>query len=167
ISNNRLPGRGQRIAVLLAGPLAGFLFLGVLAVGLQILDPLLSLYLIEYVKFYLWLPPDMSVPVVRIEAARQRVAEAARRTVFRNLRWGLVNLLPIWPLDGGQISRELFEAFNPRNGLRAALILSTVLAGVVAANSLIKHVNGRPLIPYFFAGGLFAALFFGMLAVGS
>jgi len=28
--------------------------------------------------------------------------------LFINLFWPLLNLLPIWPLDGGQISRELF-----------------------------------------------------------
>ena len=25
-----------------------------------------------------------------------------------NILWGLVNLLPVYPLDGGQIARELF-----------------------------------------------------------
>ena len=26
-----------------------------------------------------------------------------------NIYWGLVNLLPVYPLDGGQIARELFN----------------------------------------------------------
>ena len=29
--------------------------------------------------------------------------------LFVNIFWGLVNLLPVFPLDGGQISRELFQ----------------------------------------------------------
>ena len=31
-----------------------------------------------------------------------------------NILWGLMNLLPIYPLDGGQIARELFTLSNPR-----------------------------------------------------
>lgn len=50
-----------------------------------------------------------------------------------NLYWGLVNLLPIWPLDGGHISARLFQYYSPERGLANALKLSIVTAlGVVA-----------------------------------
>ena len=50
--------------------------------------------------------------------------------------WGLVNLLPIYPLDGGQIVRELLLKFNPQEGIRQSLILSIVAAGAVAAYAM-------------------------------
>ncbi len=52
--------------------------------------------------------------------------------LFVNIFWGLVNLLPIIPLDGGQIARELLGLANPRDGLRQALWLSVISAAVAA-----------------------------------
>lgn len=45
--------------------------------------------------------------------------------------WGIFNLLPIYPMDGGQISREIFSYFSPRNGVANSLILSMVVAILV------------------------------------
>ncbi|MCA9068472.1 MAG: site-2 protease family protein [Planctomycetaceae bacterium] len=52
---------------------------------------------------------------------------------FLNLFWGLVNLLPILPLDGGQISRALLEHFRPRDGLVWCLRIGTGVAAVASA----------------------------------
>jgi len=52
--------------------------------------------------------------------------------LFVNIFWGLVNLLPIFPLDGGQIARELFGLAMPGDGLRLSLWLSTLCAGLLA-----------------------------------
>lgn len=42
-----------------------------------------------------------------------------------NIFWGLVNLLPIYPLDGGQVARELFTLGPyPREGIVRSLQLS-------------------------------------------
>ena len=49
-----------------------------------------------------------------------------------NTVWALFNLLPIYPLDGGQISRELFLMKNTSTGIRNSLILSTVTAVIAA-----------------------------------
>ena len=83
-----------------------------------------------------------------------------------NLFWGLLNLLPIWPLDGGKISRELFEAAVPDNGTRVALGVSGVVAGLLALNSLMA-MSGRAFLPFFSRGDFYLVLLFGMLAVGS
>jgi stage IV sporulation protein FB len=82
-----------------------------------------------------------------------------------NLFWGLVNLLPIWPLDGGQISRELFLKYARSNAVRSSLILSIVTSGIFAINALIGWVRGEGLIPYLPQGDGFQVLFFAVFAV--
>jgi len=42
--------------------------------------------------------------------------------------WGALNLVPVYPLDGGQIAREILVAANPREGISQSLILSMVAA---------------------------------------
>ncbi len=64
-----------------------------------------------------------------------------------SLFWGILNLFPIIPLDGGHIARALL---GPRR-LRIALTLSLVCA-IGGALFFIQH------------GGLFATVFFGMFA---
>ena len=43
--------------------------------------------------------------------------------MFINIFWGLLNLLPVYPLDGGQISRELMLRYSD-DGIRRSLWLS-------------------------------------------
>ncbi len=50
-----------------------------------------------------------------------------------NLVWSLFNLLPIFPLDGGNVCREICTWFSPRNGVRLSAQIGAVLAGVLAA----------------------------------
>jgi Zn-dependent protease len=83
-----------------------------------------------------------------------------------NLYWAAINLLPVWPLDGGRISRELFDWFMPETGIRASLGLSLFVAGLLAINALTGHYD-RPLLPWVPAAGLWGALLFGMLAFQS
>ena len=49
-----------------------------------------------------------------------------------------MNLLPIYPLDGGHIVREVLLYFNPQQGVQQSLILSIFTAGLVAVFGLIK-----------------------------
>jgi Zn-dependent protease len=77
----------------------------------------------------------------------------------------LINLLPIYPLDGGQISRDLLTRLNPQGGLRMSLGISLLVAGFIAINSVLAS-NGRPLLS-FLPSGMFISLMFGLLAVQS
>lgn len=70
---------------------------------------------------------------------------------FINLWWGLMNLLPVYPLDGGQISRAALEHWRWRDGFDLSLKLSLVVAVGVA-------------YWMFTQDRMYAALLFGMLA---
>jgi Zn-dependent protease len=61
-----------------------------------------------------------------------RLVNFVNDLLFVNIWWGLVNLLPIYPLDGGQISRELFNLSDSRDALRKSLWLSVGMAAAVA-----------------------------------
>jgi Zn-dependent protease len=80
-----------------------------------------------------------------------------------NLFWPLFNLLPIWPLDGGKIARELFQAVSPRNGVIGSLWLSLLLAAAIALNAIVT-IDGLPRVFYILRGP-FIAIFFALFAV--
>ena len=79
--------------------------------------------------------------------------------LFANIYWGLVNLLPVFPLDGGQISRELFTLYSRRDGVQRSLMLSAIVGGVVAVLALVRLASAGE-----FFTGLFIAAMFGYLA---
>jgi len=86
-----------------------------------------------------------------------------------NLYWPLLNLIPVWPLDGGQVSREVCTGLAPGGGgVRASLIISAATAGLLAVNALVAASNhGVGFLPHVPTGGMFMVLFFGILAVES
>lgn len=160
IGSGDVPTRGQRIAVSFAGPGAQFLLIGVVLGGIAIFEPAPVLRMwerltrLEFPYFY---APDWP----------EWLNFLMLQLVWINLLWALVNLLPIWPLDGGKISRELFEHFTRANGVRWSLILSLVTAGTIAVNGLISWLMKAPLIPLLGVGSGFTVLFFGLFAYGS
>jgi Zn-dependent protease len=142
-----VPHWWQRVLVSFAGPLAQFVLLGVTFV-------------------VIWNYGDAA------EKMHPLVGQALGDLFVINLFWPVLNLLPIWPLDGGQISREVFARAMPENGVRVSLGISLVVAAVLAINSLLAlpSVRGEPLIPvvgWLFAGGLFMVIFFGLFAIQS
>jgi membrane-associated protease RseP (regulator of RpoE activity) len=144
IGSTELASRWKRIAVLFAGPGAGFLLYG----------------LVRLAEAYL-------LPLIEPGPTHFYVEKAVGMLLVINLYWGLLNLLPIYPLDGGQISMELFSAASPRNGARLALVLSIAIAALFAINSLValRSEDGTGLLPWLPRGGEITILLFGMLAV--
>lgn len=143
--SNDLPRRWQRIAVSLAGPGIQFVLLGaVYLVGMQYVASHLS----------------------RV-SRDDLVWEALRSLFFINLFWPLLNLLPIWPLDGGQVSRELCEQVSPRNGVWFSLGISFLVSAVLALNALASMWLKRPLLPWFGVGSFFTVFFFALFAAQS
>lgn len=52
--------------------------------------------------------------------------------IFVNLGWGLLNLFPIFPLDGGQLLMLGAEAIGGATGRMIALVISLLVLGAVA-----------------------------------
>jgi Zn-dependent protease len=138
------PGRDVLIA--LAGPGAGFLFaalvMGIVAAagGSMRVTMLLGIF---------------PLPVALFSASQQIPALIANTLLWINVFWGLINLAPVYPLDGGSVARTLLIRSDPWNGARNSLRLSVVAGAVVAVAGLI--ILGSPWI----------ALLFGYLAFQS
>jgi membrane-associated protease RseP (regulator of RpoE activity) len=74
--------------------------------------------------------------------------------LFVNVGWGVVNLLPVLPLDGGHVARSAFRLVSPSNGDRWALTLSLITAGAVVVLAISR-------------GLILIAVLFGVLAWSS
>ena len=162
VGSAELPRRWQRNAVSLAGPGAGFLLAG-LVIGLScVYYPNATLKLLGGLfRIPLDLEPDQRTPP-------QLVEFMIRNLLWVNIFWGLVNLLPIWPLDGGQISREICQHYRGRDGMQLSLRISLGTALGFAILALIEWILEKPLVPFLSLGGtLFPVLFFGLLALAS
>jgi stage IV sporulation protein FB len=133
-------------SIALAGPIAGFLFAAVVlglvfAFGAEAEFFFDRRYLVGW-RFY--------------EIANENLFYLLHCLLFVNVFWGLVNLLPIYPLDGGKVSRELFLLGNPRRGIEWSLKLSMAAAIAMAVFALFR-----------FEDKFFAVLLFGFLAYWS
>lgn len=135
---DRRPSR--QILISLAGPFAGFLLAGIVIAVLFATQ--------HFVRFdWSLVPVDWS--------PYQPVAELiVWYALFVNIVWGLVNLLPIYPLDGGQVSRQLFVLWNSQSGILNSLFLSFGAAILMTGYAILRNQ-------------LYAALMFGFLAYGN
>ena len=142
----------SQILISLAGPMAGFLFAGLLLVALRIAgyqagfttgEPQIAGYSLSLlgVRFY-W-------EALNSEHLNQMLGNLMQI----NILWGLINLLPIYPLDGGQISREVCQLSDSRQGMILSLRISMVAAIAMAIVGL--------------SWGLFTVIMFGYLAYSS
>lgn len=139
----------RQIMISLAGPFAGFLF-GGLVLGIVYA----SGGIVYLTKVFDFLPIPVAFTLVSGRGG-EMLNDAIWIIIWINTFWGLINLLPVFPLDGGQVAMHLFIRFDPWNGGRNALWLS-VLTGVALA------IGGYILLDSFFM-----AFMFGMLALQS
>lgn len=123
---NRQHTRIKSIVITLAGPFAGFALYGLtrlfIAFGLS------------------WL---MQVP----ETFRPLISFILIQLLYINLWWGLVNLLPVLPLDGGRISQELCSAVSPFKGVLYAAWIGVIAAGLTAA-WFVSQKDGYPAMMF-------------------
>jgi Zn-dependent protease len=142
VGSNNLPSRWQRVAVSLAGP------------GVQLVLAAL-----------LWL---MRFPLLaRLpDPWRGPAAVALFMLLDINLLWAVFNLLPIFPLDGGQVTRELCEAAAPGRGGSMALGISTVFCAGIALYILLASTQRVPPLPYL-GSSMYNAILFAVFAANS
>lgn len=75
------------------------------------------------------------------------VGYCAYLLLWINLWWGIMNLLPVLPLDGGHIMQSLVTRYLPRNSQQRVLQISIVAAGCVCYYAF--RVNERFLLILF------------------
>lgn len=137
----------QQIFVSLAGPGAGLLFaalviMGVLVAGGSVITT--------------WLLGIIPLPLTAVIPFGGRLTSLmVTMLLWVNVFWGVINLMPVYPLDGGQVARNLLVRNDPWSGLRKSLLLSTVAGTLVA------------LVGLFVFRSVYMAVLFGFLAFQS
>lgn len=137
----------QQIFISLAGPGAGLLFAALVLGIVALLGG--SIFTIRLLGF-IPLPLNATVPLGGIV-----VAALISMLLWVNIFWGLINLMPVYPLDGGNVARNILVQTNPVDGVRKSLWLS-VIAGAILA-----------LVGLFFFRSIFIGLLFALLAFQS
>jgi stage IV sporulation protein FB len=133
----------QQIVVSFAGPVFGLLLAGLLC---------LIVYLVQGKIGIAWLlgviPLPLPFPDFGGVASVYMLFNAG---IILNIVLNLFNLVPIYPLDGGQIAYQALTQMDPADGVRKALILSIVVCALMILVSIKMNA-------------LFMAFFFGYMA---
>jgi stage IV sporulation protein FB len=144
----------ERLAVVLAGPGAGFVLLGLVMLLGTLMFGITPMGHVQAAGSMVG-HGDASEVVIKIartlgdESAGQVTKNTYRFLVFINLFWGLLNLLPIWPLDGGQAAQILLSLYDRHRGQRWSHVLSLLVAGALA---LVAYQFTKELLPTIFFG---------------
>lgn len=112
----------RSIIISAAGPMAGFILFGIV-------------WVFRYfsIRFGLW---DSFSP-----QARGYIGLAFYDLIFINLYWGLINLAPVLPLDGGHICEDICKSVKRYRGDILALQISMVVAGGLAVYFFSQHMR--------------------------
>jgi stage IV sporulation protein FB len=136
----------QEIFISLAGPFSGFLLAVLLAAGVLMVGGSITMNWV--LGFIPWPSPALPFGGVFLNLLVVML-------FWVNIFWGLINLVPVHPLDGGNVARHLLLQSDPRDGVRKSLWLSVIAGGVVAVAGLILFRS------------IYMALLFGFLAFQS
>lgn len=138
--------RNQRFWMIAAGPGAGFSFLLVILCGLSLLFGGQNVIAWTGLELFGLRPNFQSDQLIDFFQAKPFIYILLSQLLTINFWWGVLNLLPIMPLDGGQIT-ELF--IRPP---RRVYLIGAITAAAVACYG------------FFVMGQLYMALLFGYLA---
>jgi Zn-dependent protease len=140
-------GPNQNIVISLAGPVAGFLLAALVIAGVILSGgSILTSRLLGVIP----LPALALLPF-----GGQVVGMFVTALLWVNIFWGLINLLPVHPLDGGSVTRNILVQADPVDGVRKSLWISVITGALIA------------FVAFFFLRSLFMALLFGLLAFQS
>jgi Zn-dependent protease len=137
----------QQIFISLAGPFAGFIF-AALVIGAVIIAG--GSITISFLFGFIPIPQLASLPI-----GTDTIRIFIIMLLWVNVFWGLINLLPVFPLDGGQVARNVLIQFDPFDGARKSIWLSVITGGLVALAALLL------------LNSIYMALLFGLLAFQS
>ncbi len=127
----RRPGPWGDMLIAFAGPASGFILAALLVLGFHNLGGC---------PFTVFQPSWHDV-VPTIDIGNFNLFLFVHFILYICVWWGLVNLLPIYPLDGGLIAQQAFFLKNPQNAMRQSLVLSVAVGGIVTAVTLIQALN--------------------------
>ncbi len=125
----------SQILISLAGPFAGFMFAAALTLIMALAGKPVGVYTEGNFPAFDSKPDGLRVFglwLVWDSFASPHTNELLRDLFFINIMWGAINLLPIYPLDGGQVSREVCQLSDPRRGVILSLQIS-MIAGIAMA----------------------------------
>jgi stage IV sporulation protein FB len=136
----------QQIFISLAGPFTGFLFAAfIVAVSMALGGTVVPNFLFGFIP----------LPMIYFPAGWELVSSFFMSLIWVNIFWGFINLMPVHPLDGGNVTRYIFIQTDPLNGLRTSLWVSVITGALVAVVGLI------------FLHSTYMAIVFGLLAFQS
>jgi stage IV sporulation protein FB len=140
-------GPNQNIFISLAGPGAGFILAGlVIAAVLLSGGSVLTSRLLGIIPL-----PAMALLPFGGSVLNMFVTAL----LWVNLFWGIINLMPVFPLDGGSVARNVLIQVDPVDGVRKSLWLSVIAGALIA------------LAAFFFLRSVYMAVLFGFLAFQS
>lgn len=151
----------SQIIISLAGPFAGFVLVALTLLAVQLAGHRVGISLGDSIVWDSGVePPALGMSMVGMRFFWSQLPNPLANQLLGmllhvNILWGLVNLLPIYPLDGGRVSRELFTLGDPRRGIIGSLWLSAIAAAAVAVYGLTQLQS------------FYMAFFFGYLAYAS
>lgn len=141
-SGRAFMSRWDSIFISAAGPLAGFALFGAICI-------FLSFFGIDPIAFALGGSQPKGVSILRVFSAPFVILLAMEMEIC--LFWGILNLMPVFPLDGGQIARELFLIKNPHTGTEQSLKLSFMVAVGLAIAAILYNQTWIGIFFGFFA----------------
>lgn len=137
----------QHIFISLAGPGAGFIFATLIIVLVTVMGgSVITTRLFGFIP----LPLNALLPF-----GGRILSVMISMLLWVNVFWGLINLVPVYPLDGGSVTRNILIQADPIDGVRKSLWISVIAGALVA------------LAGFIFLRSLFMALLFGLLAFQS
>jgi stage IV sporulation protein FB len=130
----------QEVLISLAGPLTGFLFAGLLCAASAAAGATVGL------GFGLLPVPQISFPQSLL------LSTLASILLWINVFWGVINLMPVYPLDGGNAARRVLLRLDPADGVNRSLWISVFAAGALALLGLILFSSVLMLVFFGFLG---------------
>lgn len=138
--------RSQELWMVAAGPGAGFLFLAAVMVMFGLAFGFPNAGALAGWELFGFPPKNVDIRLLDFMRGQPYVYEFLRDLLWINFWWGVINLLPVLPLDGGRITQLLV---HPQR--------KVFMIGMIAAATM-------AVFGYFHLGSIYIAFLFGYLS---